>query len=219
MPACLHDLPRVAFPRHEEPGAWLQALHLVPAHPLRQSWLSRAEAEWQPGRVWFAAESNALLVFAELIDADLHHPPAPSGEPLFLSADTLELFLQWEGESAYREFHLTADGRTDRLVFPSAAAFAQRRRLGLPLPELLAPFRMPPGQECSRTWCDRKGGVWYARLRLSIPPADGAARELRLSAARYDHGPGRAPTLSCTSPLTARDFHRLEEFPRFRWPR
>ena len=98
------------------------------------------------------------------------------------------------------------------------AGFAARRKQGLGLAELLAPYLLAEPVASVQAWTAPPENLWHARVSVPLERLKGAGH-VRVSAARYDaSGGGGAAVLSCTAPLTRLDFHRLEEFTAFALP-
>ena len=197
------------------PDEWLVALQGHPALALRQSWRVEPEPGLSPGQVWVVQDATRLHVFARLEDRDIFSGATTYNQRLFELGDVFEVFLQPKDSLPYWEIHASPTGVTYQARFDSAAGFALRRRQGLSLEALLQPYLLAQPVAEVQAWPRPAEGAWYARISLPLEFL-GEAQHIRLSAARYDASrEGAAPVLSCSSPLTKLDFHRLEEFTTF----
>lgn len=197
-------------------AAFRQATPVV----LRQAWLADTEAGFAPAVVRTGWRDDALLVFADLTDADIVSRAAAHNQRFWELGDTFELFLQPAGQTAYVELHVAPPNLRVHARFAGDADGTR--------PAAADPFGAalrPPDAFGSRTWVRSDLGQWCV---LAIVPAatvcgrpaplDGAT--WRFSFSRYDHTRGRAaPVISSSSPHAVPAFHRPHEWGVLRFRR
>jgi hypothetical protein len=170
---------------------------------LQQTWLASPDPAFLAGSVRTAWTPEAFLVFAELPDADIFSNATAPNQQNWLLGDVFEIFLKSPDRAAYDELHVTPHNIRSHFHFDTAGAPLQ------PVPE---------GEFASRTWLDTPGQRWFVfaeiPARLVIP--SGPIRpgvSCHFSFSRYDaFRTDHPPVLSSTSPHSARNFHRLDEW-------
>lgn len=100
----------------------------APVCELGQAWLAAPSPGFRPSRVWTGWTSEALIIYAELEDADVFNPVTAFNALAFRSGDVFEMFLRQENQAAYYEFHITPGNQKLQLRIPSATAFEEARR-------------------------------------------------------------------------------------------
>jgi hypothetical protein len=185
---------------------------------LRQAWLPREEPKFAPGSVRLGWQHDALLVFADLTDANIFTRATAMNQRLWELGDTFEIFLQPVGRGSYTEFQVAPNNLHLRLRYPDAGAIALARRSGR-----LDRFRADGGTFRSATWvrpADRKWFVFATISAEAVGAATGspAGAQWRFSFGRYDYTRGcKAPVISSTSPHLLQDFHRQSEWGSLRF--
>lgn len=180
---------------------------------LRQSWLSEPEADFMPTTVRAGWRGDALLVLAELEDADIFTRATALNQRMWELGDTFEIFLQPAGSPGYVEFHVTPNNQRLQVSFPDAAAL-QRAQASGSIEELLV------AGEAFRSWTwplpDKQ--CWFVYAEIPAAAVCGAQLPLtgtqwHFSFSRYDYARGRPePILSSSSPHSLLNFHRRQEW-------
>jgi hypothetical protein len=218
-PPTIHCAPLPAFAEADLDAvraAFRQAEPVV----LRQAWLDEPEPAFAPAVVRTAWRDDALLVFAELTDADVFTRATDHNQRFWELGDTFELFLQPVGDPAYVELHVAPSNLRVHARFAGAGAGARAANA-----DPFADALRSPDAFRSRTWVRAEAGEWCvladvpAAVVCGRPaPLDGAT--WRFSFSRYDHTRGRAaPVISSTSPHAAPGFHRRHEWGIIRFQR
>ena len=189
--------------------------------PLGQAWLETTAPDFAPDTVRTGWRGDALLVFAELSDADIFTRAQQHNDRFWELGDTFELFLQPEPGPAYVEFHVTPNNLRLQLRFASPPS-TRPAAAGDPFEVSLihdAAFQ-------SRTWLNAGAREWCVLAEIpaasvsdlkadpggvTISPLAGAI--WRFSFSRYDYTRGREqPVISSTSPHAEPRFHRPHEW-------
>ena len=206
--------PRVTSFNIDDWASASQAFKKSPSVCLGQHWLPQPEAGFLPSRVRTAWTDNALLVLAELDDADIFNPSREFNAPAFKMGDVFEVFLRPIDQEAYYEFHIGPDNQRFQLRVPSAKAFHERPKGDIPKEWLIRDQVIE-----SRAKVLAQDNRWLALA--SIPFAmvaearqPEAGSQCLFSFSRYDYHPGNpSPTLSSSSahemPVS---FHRQEDW-------
>ena len=213
-PVRLLDLPLFA------PGnldAVRSAFVLSERLPLLQAWRESPEEGFRPGTVRVGTRGGALWILAELADDDIFNPVTAFNDPAFLKGDAFEMFFAPEGQSSYREFHVTPANARLQLRFPRPGA---ARELPCDAGDPLGPFKV--AEPLFESWTDAGAGRWSVLARVplaSIGEKENASPQrrggavIRCSFCRYDWTRGvDRPVLSSTSPHPVCDFHRIAEW-------
>ena len=195
----------------------------LPGVALGQSWLKKTEEAFRPAVVRAAFQDGAVWVFSELEDDDIVSWPVSFNEAEFMRGDAFEMFFAPEGQAAYFEFHVTPSNSVLQLRFPGRGVAREGRPSG---EDPLAPFKVGDRLFESWTWVEKGGWFVLSRIPLSsivekenALPGDGEGIVMRFSFCRYDWTTGCSrPVLSSSSPHTACDFHRIEEWGRLEIP-
>lgn len=191
----------------------MQAFHGAPASALRQSWLARPEADFAPAKVWTGRREQALLVFAELNDADIFTSATRPNERLWELGDTFEIFLRPANQPAYSELQIAPNNQRLQLRFANTDALEQARRSNSLDTALVHNITFN-----SWIWVRPEISRWYALAEIPAATICDASSPLRdsvwhFSFCRYDYTHGRSePVISSTSTLSRPDFHRLSEW-------
>jgi hypothetical protein len=185
---------------------------------LHQRWLAALEADFAPASVRVGWRGNSLLVFGELIDADIFTAATADNQAFWELGDTFEIFLRPVDQQAYVELHVAPNNHHLHLRFPDAGWLART-----PPAEVFGHALRPPDAFESHVWVNAQQQRWS--VLASIPtvavydrPGQQAGTEWLFSFSRYDYTRGRtAPVISSTSPHTAPSFHRQQEWGRIRF--
>ncbi len=206
--------PRVTSFNLDEWDAAAKAFEKSPPVYLHQHWLPHPQAGFLPSCVRTAWTNNALLVLAELDDADIFNPSREFNAPAFKRGDVFELFLRPIEQDAYYEFHVGPDNQKFQLRVPSATAFRKRPKGDIP-EEWLVQNQVIE----SRTKIQNLDKRWlvmavipFAMVAEAGNPKPGS--QWLFSFSRYDYYQGDpTPVLSSSSshhlPLS---FHRQEDW-------
>jgi len=174
--------------------------------PITQSWLPEHEAGFLPGTAMLWWADGMLHLQADLIDEEVITTATAHGQRLWEHGDVVELFLQKEGESGYREYQVAPNGLTLALHYSDITCVAAVRNGERRLEEFLT--REIPAAEVTKT---EQG--WSVSLQVPLHASPGEL--FRVSCCRYDRIPGGTPVISSTSPHPVRDFHRPQDWREF----
>jgi len=178
---------------------------------MRQSWLTRPEADFAPAEVCTGWRDESLWILAELTDRDIVTRATGHNQRFWELGDVFEVFLRAEPVEAYLELQVTPDNHRLQLRYANRAALDRARASGR-LDEALIPgeaFR-------STTWIGPGRWTVLAEVPASVvnsAPGPLAGQRWRFSFSRYDYSRERAePVISSTSPHPRADFHRQEDW-------
>jgi len=204
------ELPRFASDQLDAVGAaFAQADRCV----MGQAWLAEPELDFLPATVRTGWRGDALLVFAELQDADVHTRATAHNQRMWELGDVMELFLQPADSPGYVEFHVTPNNLRLQLRFPDPLAL-RRAQSSNAFDDLI----LPDGTFRSRVWTQPANRKWFVYAEVPAAGVGAADRPLagmewRFSFSRYDYSRGRPePVISSTSPHAQPSFHRREEW-------
>lgn len=205
-----------------------RALTAVAPLPLVQAWRESPEEGFRPGTVRVGTQGGALWIFAELADDDIFNPVTAFNDPAFLRGDAFEMFFAPEGQSSYRELHVTPGNVRLQLCFPRLGA---ARELPCDVDDPLEPFKV--AEVLFESWTTVERGRWTVLACVPLasivetkgdregdsPLSEGGAVPvpvvIRCSFCRYDWTRGSdCPVLSSTSLHPVCDFHRVGEWRR-----
>lgn len=177
----------------------------------RQAWRPEPEPDFAPATVRVGWRADCVLVFAELVGADIFNAATGLNQETWLLGDTFEIFLQPPGGRAYVELHVTPDNQRLQLRYDGTDTHNGSWQQALVREEL---FR-------SSTWVWPEVERWFVYAEIPVASA-GEHRlqpgdEWRISFGRYDYRrAARAPILSSTSAHAEPDFHRQHEWSAIR---
>ena len=191
-----------------------KAFENSPPVNLRQHWISDPREGFHPAYVRTAWTDDALLVFAEIDDADIFNPSKEFNAPAFKHGDVFEVFLRPIEQDAYYEFHIGPDNQKFQLRVPSATAFRERPKGDIPEEWLVRNQVIE-----SRTAVLGKDKRWLvlAEIPFAMVAETGNPKlgsQCLFSFSRYDYYQGDpTPVLSSSSshhlPVS---FHRQEDW-------
>ena len=173
---------------------------------LIQSWLTEPEVGFLPGTATISWADGNLHLWADLPSKEVISSATSHGQRLWEYGDVAELFIQRIGEESYWEYQLSPNGFTLALEYPDLSGVAAVRSGEKKIEDFFTETNFEARAELTATG-------WTARF--SIPLSGSPGDRIRISCCRYDAAEGRAPTISSTSPLTIRDFHRPQEWREF----
>ena len=190
---------------------------------MQQAWLAQPEPDLLPARVRAGWSADALIVEAELSDADIFNPVTEFNQTAFNNGDVFEIFLRPEGQEPYFEFHVTPTNQLLQLRFANAQQVRQLPPTGT-LDERLAANKIWKSRITSSVRVDAAAQRWF--VSAAIPFAMVVETGTMLpgtrwfcSFCRYDHSRGRSkPVLSSTSPHAECSFHRQAEWRPIEFP-
>jgi hypothetical protein len=183
-----------------------------PECELRQGWADEPVPYFRAARVRTAWTKTALIVAAELDDADIFNPATNLNDPGYTLGDVFELFLRPANQEAYYEFHVSPFNQQFQLRIPSAATFKLARVSGIDHWKINTPVFE------SRTLINAAAQKWWvaAAIPFSLVAERGpvgAGSQWQFSFSRYDYTQGfPKPIISSTSPHPKADFHRQSEW-------
>ena len=126
------------------------------------------------------------------------------GQRLWELGDVVELFIQKDGESSYREYQVAPNGFTLSLHYPDITSVADVRSGKRRMEEFLS-------GEIPAVKVTETGEGWQVLMSVPLPASPG--ERFRVSCCRYDAGgAGSPPVISSTSPHPVRDFHRPQDW-------
>lgn len=156
------------------------------------------QAGWQEGWLW---------VFATLEDYDIGTTASAHNQWMWERGDVLEVFVRREGETAYREVHVTPNNWCLLLEFPDDRTI---RRLRSGEETDLARYCGNPLSLRSQARAEPRENRW--RALVGIPLETMAEQIWHLSFCRYDAAIDQKPVTYSTTSFTVPDFHRQEEW-------
>jgi hypothetical protein len=177
----------------------------------RQAWLDETEAGFAPATVRLGWHEHSLLVFAELMDADIFNAATGTNQPTWELGDVFEMFLQSVEKESYVELHVTPHNQRLQLRYPGGGAAEFAREMSR-LEEFLVPDKMFD----SVAWIEN--GKWHVFAEIPALTVCGSDKSIanmqwRFSFGRYDYTRGmKEPVISSTSPHALSDFHRQHEW-------
>jgi len=200
---------------------WETACQWQTTLTLQQAWRAQPEPDFLPATVRVGWTDEALVVLADLSDADIHNPVTQFNEPAFQHGDAFEIFLRPDGQDAYFEFHVTPDNCVLQLRFPSVQLVREQR--AKPAGLVIDHFKIAPQRIATQTRVSPERQLWqvlatvpYALVVEGEPMQPG--HSWLMAFARYDYTRGRkVPVLSSTAAHRVVDFHRPEDWTRITW--
>lgn len=172
-------------------------------HHFKQSWLAEPEATFHPGSVAISCVSGKLNLHAVLDQPRVHTSATAHQQRLWELGDVFELFVQKKGNSDYYEYQITPNGMMLALHYPDREAVSAVRSGERNIEEFLSELPME-GSASITPEC------WKADIGIRICANEGD--RLLINCGRYDYSSGTTPVVSSISPLSKRDFHRLDEW-------
>ena len=203
------DCPRLPAFRPTDLEAVRAAFTDAPPIPLGQAWLEAPEPDFAPGTVRTGWRDDALVVLAELSDADIHTRASRHNDRFWELGDTFEMFLQRETGEPYIELHVTPDNLRLQLRFTDPPA---------PQPEAdggrFEAALIHANVFNSHTWVNHVEREWCVLAEIPAALVAGLpGSSLRFSFSRYDYTRGRdRPVISSSSPHAEPRFHRQHEW-------
>ncbi len=180
---------------------------------LGQAWRAAPEPDFTPATVHVGWRGDALLILAELKDADIFTRATALNQRMWELGDTFEIFLQPAAAPGYVEFHVTPNNQRLQVAFANAAAYERVQASGL-FEELFVSDEMFHAQ----TWCQPEKQTWWVYTEIPAVSVCGVTgplpgSEWRFSFSRYDYIRGRSePILSSSSPHAVAGYHRRQEW-------
>jgi hypothetical protein len=183
-----------------------------------QGWLPKEEKAFMSAEVFIGWRDEALLVFAEMTDADIFTRARKPNQKMWELGDVFEMFLSVAGEPTYFEFHVTPNNQWLQLRFADSSVVDKLRKTGDMTPCVIRKkvFR-------SEVWRRPKEKKWfvYAEIPAKIICETKDARKRgtwNFSFSRYDYT--RRPKLrviSSTSPHMKPNFHARKEWGKMKF--
>ena len=180
---------------------------------LGQAWRSALEPDFTPGTVRVGWRGDALLILAELVDADIFTHATALNQRMWELGDTFEIFLQPATSPGYAEFHVTPNNQRLQIAFAHVADYERVQASGR-FEEVFVPGELFHSQ----TWCQPERQTWWVYAEIPAASVGGTTGPLpgtdwRFSFSRYDCIRGRPePILSSSSPHAVAGFHRRQEW-------
>lgn len=195
------------------------AFRNAPVVESQQAWQAERDPEFRPMRVKVGWTREALIVYAEIEDADIFNRETRFNAMSFQSGDVFEMFLRPCEQEAYLEVHVTPENQKLQLCFPSASAFAALRPDSIIPPE----WYIGPGAIESRVRVNGAAERWEVVAQIPFNLVSEASRpkagsKWLFSFSRYDYTHGRqTPVYSSTSPHKKLNFHQQEAWGELRF--
>jgi hypothetical protein len=181
--------------------------------PFQQSWRREVEARFAPGEVRLGWRENALLIFAELTDADIFNRATALNQPLWELGDVFEMFFKSDEMDGYVEFQIAPQNQRLQLAHPHARTVQWTRHR-----EEFKKCLLWNEVFHSQTWVEAGPNRWQIYAEIPARLVCGcdeliANTQWRFSFGRYDYTRGvAAPVISSTSSHAKPDFHRQSEW-------
>ncbi|MCG3148078.1 MAG: hypothetical protein PCFJNLEI_01520 [Verrucomicrobiae bacterium] len=176
---------------------------------LQQAWLPAPQPELRPTRVRTAWRADALLVQAEISDADIFNPRTDFNSMFYQTGDVFEIFLRPVTQDAYFEFHIGPANQKLQLRFPHAGLLGTCpvENLLIHTPVITSQVEVLPAQQIWKVAVE----IPFAVVQETGPVGPGT--EWLFSFSRYDYTRGAAqPVLSSSSPHKELNYHRQQEW-------
>jgi hypothetical protein len=155
-----------------------------------------------------------ICVLADLQGKNLFTPATRMNELLWVLGECFEIFLKFEEDKRYLEFHIAPNNCVLQLLFPYSHWWNEPHPG--PVEKSLQKFMIQKPAFVSRTWKNEHDWTAFAMIDLQIlQPALSTleGRGLEFLFGRYHYPqPGGTPSLSCSSVLRQLDFHRQEDW-------
>lgn len=180
---------------------------------MRQAWLRQPDAGFTSATVRTGWRPGALMVLAELDEADIYTDATAPNQRMWELGDVLEIFLSPEDAAHYVEFHVTPNNLRLQLRVPDRVALCRAQA-----ENDLDPLLLPDGVFHSRAWVRAAKKKWFVFVEIPVSVVCGSEARLpgarwKFSFSRYEYARGRKkPICSSTSPHARLDYHRREEW-------
>ncbi|MEI6083813.1 MAG: carbohydrate-binding family 9-like protein [Verrucomicrobiota bacterium] len=175
----------------------------------QQAWLPSPQPELRPTTVRTAWRDDALLVQAELSDADIFNPVTGFNSMFYEKGDVFEIFLRPTTQDAYSEIHIGPDNQKLQLRFPRAGILGTRpiQEFLISNPVIVSRVELLPAQNLWKVSAE----IPFALVQEAGPVRPGT--QWLFSFSRYDYTRGQVqPVLSSSSPHQKLNYHRQEEW-------
>ena len=170
--------------------------------------LMNGTENYSAGSVQIGCNADALVLCADLPDADIQTSVTEDNQNAWSLGDVVEIFVKAEEHSEYLELHVTPNHHCLQLRFPLKWDSA----------EGLGPFKVKESIFSYRVEMLEGGWRVFARVPLASITPNPAHRTLLLSVCRYDYVGDSLPVLSSTSAHEAVSYHRIHEWRPVRLP-
>jgi len=179
----------------------------------QQAWLAKPEPDFLPAVVRTGWRNDALLVFAELPDADIFTRATTLNERMWELGDVFEIFLRPVEQVPYLEFHVTPNNQRLQLRIANAESYNIVKNTGS-----ITHALVPGDAFCSMAWACPEIKKWFAYAEI---PAKSVCDEVKplsgcqwlFSFSRYDYTRGREkPVISSTSAHVEPKFHHQQDW-------
>jgi hypothetical protein len=194
------------------------AFHTHRGMRMRQAWRAKEERAFEPGNVRIGWHDDALLVFAELNDAEILTKANALNQRLWELGDSFEIFLRPVEQSAYLEFQVAPNNHQLQLRYPNPVAVEEARKA-----DDFKPYLIHGDGFYSATWVRPAESKWFTFAKIPkdlVCEKTGSlkGKEWLFSFSRYDYTSNRRkPVVSSTSPHSKFEFHCQEEWGRMRF--
>jgi hypothetical protein len=185
-----------------------EAFQAAPAVELDQPWLPAREPGFQPTTVRIGWLDDALLVLAEMQDTDIFSRSTALNQRMWELGDVFEIFVRPAQQSAYLEFHVTANNHRLQLRFADEPAYRSAQ-----LSDVFTPFFLEGNVIESAVWLRPEENRWFVLARIPARtvcdcPRPLSGQEWFFSFCRYDYRHGcDTPVRSSSSCHRKLDFH------------
>ena len=165
-----------------------------------QPWLSEPEPDFHSGSVEIRQEGGILHLQTDFSQSLIQTKATAHQQRLWELGDVLEFFVQRVGDDDYYEYQIAPNGMMMALHYPNRHAVSAVRKGECQMEEYLCDLPLEGSAIVTPAG-------WHASLTIPAP-----GEQFRVNCGRYDCSSGPTPVVSCTAPLTKRDFHRTEEW-------
>lgn len=157
---------------------------------------------------------RTICILAELEGENVSTRATHMNEMLWLMGECFEIFLKFEDDDRYLEFHIAPNNCVLQLLFPSYSFWQGKPTM--PARNVIEEFTIKKPAFISRAWKNKKSWAAFAMIDLNILQPGLATlegRELGFLFGRY-HYPelDGTPILSCSGALSQLNFHRQEDW-------
>ncbi len=175
---------------------------------LRQAWMEKPSADFEPGIAQIHATAKGLVVLAILGDGDIGNAATALNQRMWETGDVFEFFIQ-TAEDLYYEIHVTPENKNLFLRW-TPTTIKEARAQKIPFETAMIP---DAAFARSGTFVDEKARCWGIYLfvpyaHLGMAAAVKQAGRARVAFARYDAAAGKAePVYSASADFPRLDFH------------
>jgi len=190
-----------------------QAFRAVKPCQLLQAWQTETSPGFASASVRVGWREDCLLVFAELMDADILSHAKGINQRVWELGDTFEIYLRAESQTNYLQLDITPYNHRMQLWIPSAEDLRRAQTASE-----FARHVLPGNHFRTATWLLPEKDRWFVYAAIPARTVSGnaslnAKEWWHFSFSRYDYTRGQLePVISSTSPHAEANFHRQQEW-------